>query len=181
MIDFANVVAVGDEQIAGGINGQSRGTLQRRGGGLSAIPRVIADASSGDRFDHARLGIHLADEIVIPVEDEYVAGRVDRDFSRVIEVGRRGRAAISKDTASDRFNDRVAPTGVLLPAKLPSESVYVAVIAATPAGRKTLFNAAVPPLTGPVPNVVDPFMNVTIPSEGVVVLVTVAVRLTNCP
>ena len=89
MIDFADdvVAAVGDEEISRGIHRDARGVVEFGAGGRAAVAAVAPGPVSGDRGDHARGEIDLADDVVAAVGDEEVPRGVHRDAHGVVKFG----------------------------------------------------------------------------------------------
>src|SRR5204863_71959 len=100
-IDPANdeVVLVGDEEIPSDVEGNARGEVELGRGGRATVAREAAGAAGPcDRADRTRRHMDLADDAVTPVGDEEVARPIDGDARRVVELGRLGRAAVTRET-----------------------------------------------------------------------------------
>src|SRR5205085_5068062 len=104
------VPAIGDEKVALAIEGQVRGAGQPGRGGGSAVTREGPDTGAGDGRDEAGLGVDPADPVVDGVGHEKVAGGVDRQPSGV-ELGRRGRTAVTRGTDGPVAGDDVLLAG----------------------------------------------------------------------
>src|SRR5262249_29863215 len=76
---------VRDEQVAGGIDRDSRRVVQRGGDGRAAVAAVTCSTIAGDGGDNA--GADLADDIVVVVGDEEIAGSIHRNARGVGELG----------------------------------------------------------------------------------------------
>ena len=77
------------KQVPGGVYRDARGVVKLGAGGRAAVAAVAAAVPvSGDRGDHARGEIHLADDVVAAVGDEEVPRGVHRNARRVVELGR---------------------------------------------------------------------------------------------
>ena len=89
-VDLADdvVAAVGDEEVARRVHGDARGVVELGAGGRSAVAAVARSAVSGDRGDHARGVVDLADDVVAAVGDEEVPRGVQGDAHGVVEFGR---------------------------------------------------------------------------------------------
>ena len=78
-IDLADdvIARVGDEEVPRGVHRDTRGVVELGGGGRAAVAAVAAKVEvAGDRGDHARGEIDLADDVVAAVGDEEVPRRV---------------------------------------------------------------------------------------------------------
>src|ERR1700733_9901075 len=103
--DFADgvVEGVGDEQVAGAVDGDALGVVEAGGGGGAAVAGEAAEAVAGlvggvvagDGGDDPGLGVDPADDVVGRVGDVEVALRVDGEAGGGVQLGERGQAAVS--------------------------------------------------------------------------------------
>ena len=90
------VARVGDEEVARGVHGHGRRSRELGGRGRAAVAAVAAHAIAiaGDGVDDP-VGCHLADHVVVVIDDEHVARGVDGHAGRVMKLGGRGGPAVS--------------------------------------------------------------------------------------
>src|SRR5712692_11256462 len=95
------VAAVGDEQVARGINRDTDGEVQQgAGGGRAVVTEPKLSGRAGDGVDATRghgaagQGRHFADDVVVAVGDEEVAETVDEDGPRLVQLGGGGDGAL---------------------------------------------------------------------------------------
>src|SRR5207244_4239877 len=99
----ALVVGIDDEDVAAGIDRHPGGVIEFGAGGRPAVAAEAAvpaagGAAAGDGADEAR-GRHLADALVVGIDDEDVAAGIDRHPGGVIEFGAGGRPAVAAEAA----------------------------------------------------------------------------------
>src|ERR1019366_8848608 len=83
-------------------------SVQLRGGGGTAVTaEPLSAGSSGDTGDGGQdpVGRHLSNHHVAGVGDEHVAGRIDRDCLRVVQLGGGGGTAVAAEPASAGTGD----------------------------------------------------------------------------
>src|SRR5207247_2605584 len=90
----AMVTFIGNEQIAGGVDGQTWWKMKPSRRSRPAIPGISGLAIAGYGGDDPGLGIHLADAIVTGIGKEEIAGGVDSQTWWKTKPSRRGRPAI---------------------------------------------------------------------------------------
>src|SRR5581483_11973860 len=89
------IAEIGDVQIAGGIDGEADGSVQLRVGGGAAVARVSDAAAAGDCRDGAAGDFaHAGGQRVGDVD---VAGAIDGETFRGIQLGAGGRAVIAAE------------------------------------------------------------------------------------
>ena len=95
--NFANSVVggIGNEEIAGGINGHTPRVVKGRVHRGHAVTAVASTPIPGDRGDDTGRFHNLADAVVIGIGDEEIAIGIDADSHRIIKIAIRGGHAIA--------------------------------------------------------------------------------------
>ena len=102
----AVVLAVCEEDVAGGVHCHRHWVVYRRGGGRSAVAPVVSETVSDNGVDCARGMIHLPHDVVAGVRDEEVAGGVQDHVCRGVEERRCGLAAVAAVARGPHPSDR---------------------------------------------------------------------------
>src|SRR5712691_5282723 len=83
--DLSDSIAIGDVQVAGGIQGQPVGMLQLRGRGQTAVPLAALRAVAGDRIDPA-VRADPSNSVVQGVADVEIPEGINYQPAGAIEV-----------------------------------------------------------------------------------------------
>src|SRR6202041_636172 len=106
----AQVLGIGEVDVAGKIDGQSVGEVDLGGGSRAAVARVACDAGSGDGGDDA-LSIDSADQIVVRIGEIQNARMIDGDALDVSDLGGHRGSAIADGGTAGNGADTVDDAG----------------------------------------------------------------------
>ena len=90
----AAVEPVGGIDIAGAVDDDAVGLVERRRDGRAAVAGIAGIAGAGDRRDDPGRGLDAADAVVERVREIQIAGAVERDVERAVQQRLARRSAI---------------------------------------------------------------------------------------